>query len=184
MLYFVVLCQFLDSSHAIAGKVDFGFGFFGISAKTARSQGSLSNVGAYMVQYRHPFGSKLEVGLGYSVLMSKGIGGELAFGPDIGIYYFPLTRNNSLEMDEFATRMSWSEVWKPYLSVCFAQKQFQSVQTTYAGIGFTVGTERSLDSSVNVFGQASYRTMSGNSGATATEFSVLGGASIYVRYFE
>lgn len=174
---------FADCS-AYAGKFDLGMGYFSISAKTEKSQGSLANIGSYLAGYRHQIGSKLEVSLGYTVLMSKSVGGELGYGPDFGAYYYPFSRNSSLEMDAFAARLSWSEVWKPFLGVSFSQRQFQSVQASYAGARLTVGTERYIDSSMSALIMAHYGSLSGNAGATATEINIIGGISFAFHYFD
>lgn len=158
-------------------KLDISFGWFQVSAKTARTSGKLSNLGTYQLLFRKAFAPKFEFGLGYSLSASKTISGDMAFGPDIGLYYFPITSTNGESFTNSDLAFSTSEHYKPFVGFGFHQRQYQSTQASYAGFSGSLGTEYFISDSLSLKGELRLMNLSGPSNASATETNLLVGSS-------
>ncbi|MFZ9596551.1 MAG: hypothetical protein ACO3A2_10790 [Bdellovibrionia bacterium] len=168
---------------AWAFKLDMTAGAFAVDAKTSKANGSLSNFGIYRFQFSYPFTSQIEGGVGYTVIMSNGIGGDLGYGLDLSASYYPLTHGSPSETQLDGSRVDFTETWKPFIGVSFNQRQFQSIQTGYAGFGVSIGVERHYEKSLSFIGSVSYRTLTGSQSATATELSGVLGVSLFFNSF-
>ena len=168
----------LGAAQVHAGKFDVMLGYFMMTARTTQGTGGLNGIGVYSLGYRHPVLSKLEVGIGYSVLMSRGIGGDLSFGFDFSASYFPITQAGPVEANSPDTTVVIEELWRPYVSVSFHQRQFQSTQTGYAGFGLAAGTEYHLYGPVNLKGEGRLILLGARS-ASITQIDLLIGASLH-----
>lgn len=168
----------LAGAPAHAGKLDLMFGYFLMTARTTQGTGGLNGIGVYSLRYRHPILSKLEVGIGYSVLMSRGIGGDLSFGFDFSASYYPITQVGPVEVTAPETTVVIEELWRPYVSASFHQRQFQSTQTGYAGFGLAAGTEYHLYGPLNLKGEARLILLGARS-ASITQIDLLIGASLH-----
>lgn len=166
------VCQ----SHA-EGKLDFMLGGFQINASTDTGSGTMTG-GSYLLAYRYPVSTSLELGLGYSLNASDMIGGDLGYGPDLGISYFPMTATQTIEFRNADTSIRISDLWRPYLSVSFHQRQFQSSQSSYGGFGGAVGTEYQIRSDFSLKGEIRILNLSGPNNNTATEINGLIGVSL------
>ncbi len=165
-------------SPALAGKVDVGFGFFSLSARSGgRTIGSLQNLGSYRVGYRQPMGSHFELGVGYSLIMSRIIGGDLAFGLDVSASYYPLTQNSEVQWSAQGKSFNITELWRPYFSVSIHQREFQSVQIGYAGFGGALGVERWLSGPWHLHSEARCVVLFGAKETSATEIDLTLGLS-------
>ena len=60
------------------------------------------------------------------------------YGFDIGLKYFPLTPSSVKTSKTGNT--SDLPIWRPYLTAGFEQRQFQSIQSNYAGLMLGAGT--------------------------------------------
>ena len=92
-----IVCQLKDAQ---AGKFDFSFGFYDLSGKTSTGTFGIANVGLYRLSYRHTLLSKFDLGAGVSAIMSDGIGGDIGFGLEVGMYYFPITLASYTKMND------------------------------------------------------------------------------------
>ncbi len=71
--------------------------------------------------------------------------------------------------------MSVNQLWRPFIGVGFLQRQFQSVQNSYAGFGASVGTERALNTAFGLKFFMRYATMGGSDESKATEITIFSG---------
>lgn len=169
----------LGASQSLAeGKLDLMFGGFTINASTDNGSGSMSGVGSYLVAYRYPLSSSLELGLGYSLNATETFGGDLGYGPDLGLAYFPLTTTSTTEFHNKDTAIRISPLWRPYFSLSFHQRQFQSTQTSYGGFGLAAGAEYQWRPDLSVKAEVRGLGLSGPSNSKATEFDGFVGLSL------
>jgi hypothetical protein len=173
-----LLALLLLSSHAQAGKFDFAAGYFSLSAKSATSSGQVSNLGTLRVGYRHEVLPKLELAAGYTLNSSKILGGELAYGMDIGLVYFPFTDCCARMGSSGTVTYEFNEKWKPFVGLSFHQRQFQAVQASYPGVGGSAGVEYALTRNLSARGEVRVITLFGTSISSASESSFTGGMAI------
>lgn len=169
------LLLLLPSNSCGAGKVDILAGTFMINATSATTSATISGPGAYMLDYRMPFGASFDLQVGYSINASKGVGGDLAFGPDLGLLYFPLTTSDAVIAASDTVVMEFREHIKPYLGGSFHQRQYQSTNSTYAGFGGSVGSDFNYWKSFSIRAELRYILLAGPSNATASELDAFVG---------
>jgi hypothetical protein len=168
-------------SLALADKFDVSLGYFNLTAQQTGTggtkSGNASSLGLYQFLYRHQFYQSIEVGLGYTVMASKGFGGDLGYGVDLGIYYFPFCPAETETVHAESSTAVFTPIWRPYVTAGFYQRQFQAVQTGYAGAGIGIGVERALSGSFALRGEARYIKLSGTSTSTANTTDFIFGVS-------
>lgn len=174
----VIALAFMPINTRAASKFDFIGGFFMLSATNSRGSSSISNLGSYQISYRMPIRLQMEFQLGYSLMASKTIGGDLGYGPDLGLLYFPMTlasaavgRGENIEIES-------SEFFRPYIAGAFHQRQYQSTQSSYAGFSFTGGSEYLLRPGFSLRGELRYLRLIGPSNSTANQIDFLAGFSV------
>jgi long-subunit fatty acid transport protein len=172
-----LILQTAVSTAALAGKFDFSVGYFSLSATTKNSTGSVSNLGSFRLGYRHEILPQLELAAGYTVNTSKLLGGDLAYGMDLGVLFYPLTECCARQSNSGGVIYEFSEKWRPYVGVSFHQRQFQAIQTSYPGIGAALGTEYSLTPSLSARGELRLISLFGSNLSSAREFSTTLGVS-------
>lgn len=167
-----------SSPCAEAKKFSVTAGFYSLSAKTATSRASLSGIGSYQLAYEHPFLANLDLRLGYSLLMTKGIGGDLAFGFDVGANYYPLTRSSGVEWSSEQAQLFVNELWRPYLGAGFFQRSFQSLQSGFAGFGGWVGVDRAIHGPLSGRFEGRYLMLAGPKSSSVTQLEFSAGISV------
>jgi hypothetical protein len=160
-----------------AAKLDLFFGGFSFSAETDSASGSASGVGAYLINYSLPIFDNLDVGLGYSLILADTFGGDSVFGLDVQAAYYPLTPGSEIKIVSGNTKATVGHIWKPYLSMNYSARQFQSVVTQYNGFGVGVGVERKLEAKYTLKCHLRYSAMAGPDSSTATEITFVSGLS-------
>ncbi len=123
------------------GKFDIGIGYFDFRASTDTATVKKSNLGIYELDYRYSLNSFLELGIGYTLLMTQTFGGDMAFGPNIEIIGYPLNLPHTVNFKTDSLSLTIKDSMKPYIGASFHQRQFESIQSSYAGFGFFAGTE-------------------------------------------
>ena len=145
----VFLATLAFSERTYAHKLNFDLGFFSINATPPTNSGlnsiSLSGPGVYAVSGSFEIFPSIEIGAGYSLFFSKGFTGDLGFGPDLTLHYFPLTRAAGFQASTGGTQYTEIEKLRPYVQVGFHQRQFQSAQSAFSGFGIGAGTEYQWD---------------------------------------
>lgn len=172
----VLLATILTPSISMARKLEFSAGFFSFSASNERNgtSQSISAPGAYRVAYLHPFWERYELDLGYSLLASKTIGGDLSFGFDLGVNYFFLTNAGNVTASSGRANLLMQDQWRPFAGISFNQRNFQSTSAQYAGAGLKLGTEYQLTEMWSLNGTLRYISLGGpnQSKASAVEMSL------------
>jgi len=115
---------------------------------------------------------------GYSVIMSEGISGDMGFGLDIGLTFYPLTESQEFGIEEDNVKVKIDEIWRPFLSGYFHQRQFQSVSSSYAGFGFGAGIERLFNEKYGLLVKARYQILAGPQSSSASNIDFLIGLMV------
>ncbi|MBU6153326.1 MAG: hypothetical protein KGP28_03390 [Bdellovibrionales bacterium] len=163
---------------ATGNSVDLEVGGFSLDASSGDTSGKLAAFGTYRIGYRRSINSHFDIGLGYTILFTKVISGDSGFGLDLnGTYYF-LGASHRLESRGEHGYLSYSEDLRPFVSLSFAQRNYQSIQTSYAGFGVGVGVDKNLLERLSL--RVSMRAYSLSAGGTAkaSEISACGGIVI------
>ncbi|MCB0363488.1 MAG: hypothetical protein KDD35_12235 [Bdellovibrionales bacterium] len=167
----LVLC----AQGALATKIDVMPGWFSISAKTATASNEISNFGIYRINYMISLMPKLDLAVGYSLIMSNTVGGDLGFGLDGALLYYPISTSGRIIASSENAKISIDGIWRPYVGVGFGQRQFQSVQSSYAGFSANLGIERSMARDFDLKGEIRVLFLQGARESTATEISAVSG---------
>lgn len=169
----VIIGALLTGPASRANKFDLSAGYYSLTAKTSSASGNSAGLGGYKLTYSFDLFRGLQLALGYSLIMSNTVGGDLGYGLDLGFEYFFLTPPQSVQGSSPSAFMSVSPLWRPFVGTSFHQRQFQSVRTNYAGFGVSAGVERSLDAPFDAKAQIRYSALTGPGSSTATELMAL-----------
>lgn len=161
-------------------KIDVTFGYFSLDANSSRGNTQLSNFGSYSIFYRYELIPQFDFQLGYSLLASKTIGGDLSFGPDLGFLYFPFSGTGMNTAVGENVTLEQSEKLRPYAGMSFHQRQYQSTQATFAGFSVQGGVIQSLWERLSLRWDLRVIGLSGPSKATATEIDLNFGISYQI----
>jgi hypothetical protein len=178
ILSLIATCIFSSSSHA--RKIEFSAGFFSFSATNERNgtSKSISGLGAYRIAYLHSFWDRYELDVGYSLLATQTIGGDLSFGFDLGINYFLLSTAGNITAKSDRAILLLQEQWRPFLGVSFNQRNFQSTSVQYAGMGLKLGTEYQLTEEISLSGILRYIMLGGPNQSEASQIEILSGVMV------
>lgn len=174
----LALCTLLIGLEARASKFDLMMGMFSLDATSSSGDTSVSSLGAYRAAFSHSLLDNVDVMIGYTLNMTNTVGGDLAYGMDLGFNYFPLTFTEPKSFEKDGVRIRRDELWRPYVGMSFNQRQFQSVRNNYAGFGVNVGTEYSLNKKFSFKSEFRYISLGGSGDSEATEMNVLAGISL------
>ncbi len=155
------------------GKVDVMLGSYTLSAKTRTASKSISGLGSYQLGYRYSFLNHLDVQLAYSLIASKTFSGDLGYGPDFGVVYFPFTSSGPIAGETPTLQVKIHEYYKPFVSFAFHQRQYQSTQSAYAGFSGSGGSEFFYNSQYSFKAELRIIQLAGPSNTTATETDLL-----------
>ncbi len=174
----ITLLQSIGSAFAAENKIDIEVGSFMINATSGTRSGTISSLGIYRVGYRRSVTPRFDIGIGYTVLFTKVISGDTGFGLDLnGTYYF-LGASSLVESKGEHSYMAYSEDLRPFISLSFAQRNYQSIQTSYAGFGGAIGIEKTLLERLSARITARYNMLSAGQASSAKELSFNGGIVI------
>lgn len=166
------------TSEAASNKIDLDVGYYSLTASSGSTSGTISNPGIYRVGYRRAVSPRVDIGIGYTILFTKIISGDTGFGLDInGTYYF-LGASSLVESQGEHSYLAYTEDLRPYVSLSFAQRNYQSIQTSYAGFGASAGIEKNLVERLSAKISARYNMLSAGDESSAKELSFSGGIVI------
>jgi hypothetical protein len=175
------LIALLGSLPSLAvGKLDMVVGGYSLSAKSSQSEGRASGLGSYAATYHYGFFQGLDFSVGYSLFFSNFITGDMGFGPDLGFTFYPISASSSMEVKSENVYMLIKEQWRPLINVSFNQRQFQSSDSSYAGVSVALGTEYSFSEYFDFKGLFRYQLLRGPASSTATFIDFLFGLSFSI----
>ena len=161
-----------------AKKLDWSTGYFKLVAKTPTSSGTISSVSAFQLSYRAALMSRLELSLGYSLNFAKYLSGDMGYGPDLGLFFFPFTSASAQRINKDDLYWESNEPLRPFVFAQFHQRQFQSIQASYAGFSVGGGIEYWFKPPFAVRILTSMSKLTGPLKSTASETNALIGLSV------
>ncbi len=150
-------------------------GYFSVAAKTEADSASIANLGCFSVGYQKALTHKFDVAFGYTILAPEYSGGDLGYGLNANLLYYPMGGNIEEITTQNGIQIHNYQKWKPFLGAGFYQRNFQSIKSSYAGPGIVVGTDRYINRSIDLKLEARYLTLTGEDSYTATEINLLAG---------
>lgn len=168
-----VLCEATVAEAQSIGKLDLMAGSYNLTAKSGNGEVSLSKFGIYKVGFRRKFFSRFEFGAGYTLFTSQVITGDMGYGPDVSLFFYPITEPSAMEYKDDKIEMHLSEQWRPFASMSFHQRSFQSINASYAGFSGGLGTEYSWSKDFDLRGELRILKLDGPDKSTANQMDIL-----------
>lgn len=186
-LNFLILILLIVGIQAQAQKLNVDGGFYTINATAPTTSSStstsvnLSSLGVYSLSANFHVLPKIEFSPGYTIFYSKIYRGDMGFGPDFSFYYFPL--NSGSGVSTINQQISYWEIekWRPFGGISFHQRQFQSVQSSYSGFGFSGGVELQLNTRTSARALLRSMSLNGPSSAVMTYTDVMLGLQLHFQ---
>lgn len=178
----LVLISLLFLNHSVfaAGKFDIMGGFYSLKAQANNKSGSLTGPGSYMATYSYHFISHLDFTVSYSLFFSGVVTGDMGFGPDLGFTYFPFSSSAPINFKGEFESVNYRDSLRPFVNVSFNQRQFQSVDSAYAGFSGSIGTEYYWNSLFDLKGLFRYQMLNGPEKSTGSYFDFLLGVTLSI----
>lgn len=155
-------CGLATTTHASqTSKVDAQFGYFSLTAKNSQGSSTISNLSLLDLTFALPVHRQVDFCVGYSLYALNGSSVELGFGPNLGVRYFPLTASGTETYAFGNSVLKQFEIFRPFVALFFHQRQFQTVQSSFAGIGLSAGTEYAFTNTTFLTGAMNYRYLKG-----------------------
>ena len=164
-----IFIYLLSIGPAYAQKLSFGFGLYNVNASVEGEETQVSNLGAYKFQYNFNIKEKLDIFVGYDLLVEDIITGDKAFGPQVGIAYYP--RGSKTISSSLMDGISFLKMkdFNYYFSGSFTQRQYQSIKTSYAGFSIGGGVEWGLNEDVIFYSDIQNSFLEGANEGSASE---------------
>ena len=161
----------LIALNAHANKLSLGVGGYSLSADVGSEKTNLSNLGAYKFQYHSKLLENFELVLGYAILVENIFTGDKAFGPNMGLNYFPMGSQtlSNITLSDFS--ISSIKKLNPYVSLGFNQRQYQSINSSYSGFSIGGGVETGWTKNLLFYLDLQYASLDGPNEGSATEIS-------------
>lgn len=163
------------SNFAFAGKIDVMTGYFNFSGEASGRKSTVSGAGLYEISYLGSFAERFEFLAGYSLTMTGIIGGDMSYGPKIGLSYYPINFSSNERIQLEGKTIEVHDFLKPYIGFTFNQRQFQSVRNSYAGLGLSLGAEKYINQRITIKSELKLNSYNGPSNSTASEMNLLVG---------
>ncbi len=165
-----------------AQKVTFMGGIYSLKASADAASVTLSKPGIYAVSGAFPIMEHVEYNIGYTLFMSKTISGDMGYGPDLSINYFPFQKPTGDHINFHEINYSNLDKHRFFLQGSFHQRQFQSVQSPYSGFGAGIGWEYQVFENYAAYSLVRYQVHSGPNNANLKQLDVLVG--IQFQFFK
>ncbi|MBC99085.1 MAG: hypothetical protein CME63_15195 [Halobacteriovoraceae bacterium] len=171
----LILIILMLQVEAKADGIYFGGGFYSLSAEVGNKSTSLSNPSAYSLSYTKSFFPQISFEIGYSFLFESLIGGDMSYGPQIGVryYHYGTSTNSTASLEGLSIHEVKS--YNPYLSAGFSQKEFQSIKSSYSGFYLGGGVEMGWKKNLSLFSDFKYSQLSGPVQGKANELTIIVG---------
>ena len=173
LLILSIFVSFVGS--AFGQKLSLGLGAYSIDAKVGTNETTVSNLGAYKIQFHTKIQDQFELLLGYNILIERIYNGDKAFGPFVGFSYYPFGSTTASHSSISNISILSIKKLNPYIYTGFNQRQYQSVKATYSGFSFGGGAEVGLSKEIAFFGDIQYAILDGPNEGSATEFMSVAG---------
>lgn len=174
----IILIMSLLSQSAQANKVIGTGGYYSLKATNSEGTAKVSNPGHFRLIYDHGLGDQWLMSIGYSIYILTGSGIEFGYGLDLGARYYPFTYHSAVRAKTANTDFTMRETWRPFTGLAFNQRQYQGIQSSYAGFSLELGLDYSLVDNMSLQTSARYMVMKGPFDSALTEWSLVGGIAV------
>ena len=171
---FAILFGLLLSSQALAVSYDLGvkYGFYSFSSQTSTETASISFPGYFGFEFDISVTDNLVIAPGYSMYIISTESIDLGYGFDLIAKYFPFTSASVTRETNKNDEWTSAPLWRPYVMAGFEQRQFQSIQSNYAGILVGLGTHYQMFQEDYLFGECNFSYLSGPSTSNIKELKL------------
>jgi hypothetical protein len=174
-VFYIFILLSLMGSNVYAQKLSLGLGAYSINASVGDNETTVSNLGAYRIQFHSKVQENFEFLLGYNILIEKIYNGDKAFGPFVGFSYFPFGSTTASQSTLSNLSILSIKQLNPYFYTGFNQRQYQSVKATYSGFSFGAGAEMGWSKEIAFFADIQYAILDGPNEGEASEFMSIAG---------
>jgi hypothetical protein len=165
-----------SASVALGNSFNSTAGYYSINAETSAGRQTLQNFGVYRFIYDIDIAQHFSFRPSYSLYTISGTDGlEFGYGTDIEFSYLPLSRNGAMSYQSPSVSWQTYEIFQPYVSLSFHQRQYQSIQSNYAGLGFQAGSTYQLSRSIRLMTYVASIYLNGPLSSRVNEFQLAGG---------
>ena len=169
-----ILGCLLVSSKAWAVSYDLGvkYGFYSFASETSTDTASISFPGYFGCEFDISVTDSIVIAPGYSVYIISTADTDLGYGFDLMAKYFPVTISSVVRQSNENDEWTLAPLWRPYAMLGFEQRQFQSIQSNYAGILIGGGTHYQMFKEDYLFSELSFTYLAGPSSSNIKEFKL------------
>ena len=172
-LILVCLCSTVADA-----KVGSTLGFFNLTSKNSAGTSTLSNLGHVKMFYDFPVLDRFNIRPSYSLYLLGIDTNDIGYGFDFEFSYFPFSFNRSMRLGQKNLNFVSSERIRPYIGASFHQRQYQSIQSNYAGVGGTIGAHLQFTPDYHFIAGLSVLGLKGPLSSSITEQQLYFGASL------
>jgi len=174
--WLLVAWGLLASDLILANSFNSTAGYYSITATTSNGQQTLQNFGVYRFIYDIDVAQHFSFRPSYSLYTISGSDGlEFGYGTDIEFSYLPFSRNGAMSYQSPSVSWQTYEIFQPYVSLSFHQRQYQSIQSNYAGLGIQAGSSYQLSRSIRLMAYMASIYLNGPLSSRVNEFQLAGG---------
>lgn len=160
-----------------SNRFETGVGYFSLVAHNSAGDKTIANLGLYQFAFRLPVFQHTEFTAGYSLYVLGAKKLDLGFGPDLGARFYPLTRPGPTSVNGENVRIDTVETYRPYVALTFHQRQYQSVQSSFAGMSLGLGIDWSATERLTITTAAKIMALKGPLESRIREQSIVVGLS-------
>lgn len=171
-LFIIIL---VINTTSVYAQIQSEIGAFYLDVNTSTNTDQIFNLGLINVNYKHNIADDISFYIGYSLYISDYANIELGYGPNLGILYFPLGQTNKININTNNILWKTNSIWVPFVGLYFGQRQYQSVQSQYAGIGIIAGIEYAYSDTLQWIANIKYLNLYGPYKSYIKEFNIMFG---------
>jgi hypothetical protein len=157
-----------------------GLGYYSLNAETSQGATTIANLGHVKFVYAMEINPKFIFWPGYSLYFLGGDGADLGFGIDLEVAYYPFSGASRYSNKSAYGKWLSYETIRPFFSLSFNQRSYQSVQSSYAGVGLSAGADFQTTENIFYFGKLSYLSLAGPLESSIGEFQVMAGVGGFI----
>lgn len=174
----LLACALLCIAQLSYAQIGTSLSFFSLEAENSRGSQNLSNLGHFQVSYEVPVFDKIRITPSYSLYILGSDFSDLGYGLNVGVSYFPFSLNRSMIHRSKDLFIHSAEKIRPFVGLSFHQRQYQSIQSTYAGLGIKFGADYQWKPDTRVSFFIASLSLSGPLDSQVTEFQAGVGTSL------
>jgi hypothetical protein len=129
---------------AHASRLSLQTGGYTLGAQSAGRFNLLGSIGVVRLAFHLNIAPSWDLTLGYTVATSRIFSGDLAYGLDISASWYFLGKAEAQKIEGPQAEYLAYEVFRPFLSAGFYQRQYQSLQAGFGGFGAGAGIDFGL----------------------------------------